>query len=255
MLLFFEATTASEAASRLETMGRNRRPRRLVRDHSEVLSAEVERIIRALAAHRGTNPAMKILVAEDNAFYRHMLVSTLTEWGYEAVAAVDGAEAWEKLRADGRPPAGDPRLDDAQDGRAGGLPESPGPAQPGADLRHHPHGEGRQGEHRHRAGRRGRRLPDQAVRPRGAAGPAPGRPADRRLADEPGGRVRLRPRRRGQEPLHPGPRRAGHRLRAGDRGAGRARPPARRRSSGRGACSTTSARSACPTPSSTSPAR
>ena len=46
---------------------------------------------------------MKILVAEDNAFYRHMLVSTLTEWGYEAVAAVDGAEAWEKLRVDGAP--------------------------------------------------------------------------------------------------------------------------------------------------------
>ena len=46
---------------------------------------------------------MKILVAEDNTFYRHMLVSTLTEWGYETVAAVDGAEAWEKLRGDGAP--------------------------------------------------------------------------------------------------------------------------------------------------------
>ena len=32
---------------------------------------------------------MKILVAEDNSFYRHMLVSTLTEWGYEVVAAVE----------------------------------------------------------------------------------------------------------------------------------------------------------------------
>jgi putative two-component system response regulator len=46
---------------------------------------------------------MKILVAEDNAFYRHMLVSTLTEWGYEAVAAVDGAEAWEKLKGQNAP--------------------------------------------------------------------------------------------------------------------------------------------------------
>lgn len=46
---------------------------------------------------------MKILVAEDNAFYRHMLVSTLTEWGYETVAAVDGAEAWEKLKGDDAP--------------------------------------------------------------------------------------------------------------------------------------------------------
>lgn len=46
---------------------------------------------------------MRILVAEDNAFYRHMLVSTLNEWGYEVVSAVDGAEAWEKLRGDGTP--------------------------------------------------------------------------------------------------------------------------------------------------------
>ena len=46
---------------------------------------------------------MKILVAEDNAFYRHMLVSTLTEWGYETVAAVDGDEAWEILRKDSAP--------------------------------------------------------------------------------------------------------------------------------------------------------
>jgi putative two-component system response regulator len=41
---------------------------------------------------------MRILVAEDNAFYRHMLVSTLTEWGYETVVTVDGEQAWEKLR-------------------------------------------------------------------------------------------------------------------------------------------------------------
>ena len=46
---------------------------------------------------------MKILVAEDNSFYRHMLVSTLTEWGYETIAAVDGAEAWEQLRGGGAP--------------------------------------------------------------------------------------------------------------------------------------------------------
>ncbi len=46
---------------------------------------------------------MRILVAEDNAFYRHMLVRTLREWGYEVVAAVDGLEAWEILREDGAP--------------------------------------------------------------------------------------------------------------------------------------------------------
>jgi putative two-component system response regulator len=46
---------------------------------------------------------MKILIAEDNAFYRHMLMSTLTEWGYETVAAVDGAEAWAKLQREDAP--------------------------------------------------------------------------------------------------------------------------------------------------------
>ena len=46
---------------------------------------------------------MKILVAEDNAFYRHMLVSTLNEWGYETVATVNGAEAWLKLSGPNAP--------------------------------------------------------------------------------------------------------------------------------------------------------
>src|SRR3954453_10422231 len=46
---------------------------------------------------------MKILIAEDNSFYRHMLVSTLREWEYEVVAAVDGLEAWEKLRGEDAP--------------------------------------------------------------------------------------------------------------------------------------------------------
>ena len=46
---------------------------------------------------------MRILVADDNAFYRHMLVSTLAEWGYETVIAVDGEEAWHKLQGERAP--------------------------------------------------------------------------------------------------------------------------------------------------------
>src|SRR5689334_21145477 len=37
---------------------------------------------------------MKILIAEDNRFYRSLLESTLTEWGYEVVATTTGQEAW-----------------------------------------------------------------------------------------------------------------------------------------------------------------
>jgi putative two-component system response regulator len=48
---------------------------------------------------------MRILVAEDNLFYRRSLAGTLKEWGYEVVEATDGDRAWEILR---RPDA--PRL-------------------------------------------------------------------------------------------------------------------------------------------------
>jgi putative two-component system response regulator len=46
---------------------------------------------------------MRILIAEDNFFYRHMLVSTLNEWGYETVATADGNEAWAKLQRSDAP--------------------------------------------------------------------------------------------------------------------------------------------------------
>ncbi|MDR3632661.1 MAG: response regulator [Isosphaeraceae bacterium] len=46
---------------------------------------------------------MKILVAEDNLFYRHLLASTLGEWGYETIAAADGTAAWEILRREDAP--------------------------------------------------------------------------------------------------------------------------------------------------------
>jgi len=41
---------------------------------------------------------MRILVAEDNTFYRRMLSATLTEWGYSVRTAADGEEAWSILQ-------------------------------------------------------------------------------------------------------------------------------------------------------------
>ena len=46
---------------------------------------------------------MRILIAEDNAFYRRMLQATLIEWGYEVTAVADGAAAWDVLRAPDAP--------------------------------------------------------------------------------------------------------------------------------------------------------
>ena len=40
----------------------------------------------------------RILVAEDEITFRHMLKTFLAKWGYEAVVVNDGLEAWEVLR-------------------------------------------------------------------------------------------------------------------------------------------------------------
>lgn len=40
---------------------------------------------------------MKILIADDNHFYRRALQAVLTEWGYEVVATADGEAAWAVL--------------------------------------------------------------------------------------------------------------------------------------------------------------
>jgi putative two-component system response regulator len=42
---------------------------------------------------------MRVLIADDNPFYRHALGATLKEWGYEAVPASDGRAAWDILQA------------------------------------------------------------------------------------------------------------------------------------------------------------
>ena len=46
---------------------------------------------------------MKILIAEDDPTFRHLLEETLARWGYEVNAARDGNEAWQALRG-GAPP-------------------------------------------------------------------------------------------------------------------------------------------------------
>ena len=46
---------------------------------------------------------MKILIADDDSVSRRLLQSYLQKWGYEVIAAQDGAEAW-RLFEDGQFP-------------------------------------------------------------------------------------------------------------------------------------------------------
>ncbi len=46
---------------------------------------------------------MRILVADDDALSRRVLEAMLVKWGYEVVAANDGAQAWEVLQGPGAP--------------------------------------------------------------------------------------------------------------------------------------------------------
>ncbi|HYW42334.1 MAG TPA: diguanylate cyclase [Bryobacteraceae bacterium] len=46
---------------------------------------------------------IKVLAAEDNPVFQSMLRSMLTKWGYDAIIARDGAEAWQILQADDAP--------------------------------------------------------------------------------------------------------------------------------------------------------
>jgi signal transduction histidine kinase len=46
---------------------------------------------------------MKVLIAEDNQFYRRLLETTLAEWGYEPVGVTDGLAAWQMLQEKGAP--------------------------------------------------------------------------------------------------------------------------------------------------------
>jgi two-component system cell cycle response regulator len=46
---------------------------------------------------------MRILLAEDSKVYRHLVTAFLRDWGFEAVIANDGSEAWELLQKPGAP--------------------------------------------------------------------------------------------------------------------------------------------------------
>ena len=114
---------------------------------------------------------MRVLIADDDPVCRHLLVRTLQAWGYEVTAAKDGAEAWKAVRG-ARLPARHPRLGHARRGRPRTRP--PHPLLRPARLRLHRPARRQQRPRRVRRGpgRRGGRLHDQAVRPRGAARPA-----------------------------------------------------------------------------------
>ena len=47
---------------------------------------------------------MKILIADDNPVFRHVLEKMLTNWGYDVKVAHDGSEAWQLLQREDRPP-------------------------------------------------------------------------------------------------------------------------------------------------------
>src|SRR5262249_46783637 len=46
---------------------------------------------------------LKVLAAEDNAVFQSVLRSLLTKWGYDAVIARDGLEAWDALQSNDGP--------------------------------------------------------------------------------------------------------------------------------------------------------
>ncbi len=46
---------------------------------------------------------MRMLIAEDDAVSRHVLLTVLTSWGYEVVVVKDGSEAWQVLQEENAP--------------------------------------------------------------------------------------------------------------------------------------------------------
>ena len=76
-------------------------------------SVDVTRELRSLAAATGVEgepeaggpkrPGLRVLVAEDNPVFQAMLRNILSKWGYEAVTARDGEEAWKILQSENSP--------------------------------------------------------------------------------------------------------------------------------------------------------
>jgi two-component system cell cycle response regulator len=46
---------------------------------------------------------MKVLIAEDELTFQHMLKTFLSKWGYEVVVSSDGLQAWKTLQGENRP--------------------------------------------------------------------------------------------------------------------------------------------------------
>ena len=128
--------------------------------------------IQTLALTPSASP-MRVLAAEDNPVFQSMLKTMLTKWGYQAVIARSGNEAWRVLESENAPRLGHPRLDDARHGWRGNLP--PHSQCQSRALHLHPaaHRAHRIAGPDRRHGRRRRRLPHQAVqRPRTTRPPA-----------------------------------------------------------------------------------
>ena len=58
--------------------------------------------IKTLALTPSSRP-MRVLAAEDNPVFQSMLKTMLTKWGYQAVIARSGTEAWRVLESEDAP--------------------------------------------------------------------------------------------------------------------------------------------------------
>src|SRR6185369_6077706 len=56
-----------------------------------------------IAVRLSKEKTMRILIAEDEPAFRHLLEEVLAKWGYEVVVAKDGNEAWQVLKSKDAP--------------------------------------------------------------------------------------------------------------------------------------------------------
>jgi two-component system, cell cycle response regulator len=59
--------------------------------------------VETLESPEANQPRLRVLAAEDNPVFQTMLRNLLTRWGFDAVMARDGSEAWEILQSDDAP--------------------------------------------------------------------------------------------------------------------------------------------------------
>ena len=218
------------------------------------LERELSRLGPALASLAAGGHAVKILVVEDDVIVRRVLRGHLESCGHEVTQALDGTEAWELLQQGHFPVVISDWMMPGIDGLEL-IRRIRSSHQPGYVYVILLTGKSQREDFVQGDGGRRRRLRDQALRPRRAAGPPALRRADHPARTEPGRPQRraavaqrravdgqraheARPRRRGEGPAGPAPDGAPGRprgpLRLGlqaVRGAGRRHPqrrPARR---------------------------